>query len=635
MRTKCIGARGARRRSRQPHWFGKFSCTCLLRRGLLLIARNEDSTGISGKLGRSLLALAAASLGIVLAGQGLDSMSQEAAAARNQAAEYAAAKPKSILELQQFRQTNLLHIRSGKGADGTAMLVNLNPTINAWYLLKVAWQGGSESSYHLENPEPHSRKLTLDANYPLGIQILEGKARYSCNLFGDASLEQARNSQLFYAPLCDARLYLRNPAKGHQTNLEAAAEVFRDRVWGGEKVITVLHHVLGDTHRETADIHDGGSAVVTGDMQGAAPLPALIDAKYADRLLTPSGLGIALEASAHSGLRPGAWYSASGSPGIYVSLIAPQLIDSTILQSHKTTVNNLDTVEASALCYLIAFDLDRYELAYALGTDHPAVDWSEHIQRGVKDAKLPGPDGIGTISPLVSAGLISPEYAQRTAATFIGGFKRYHGAFKYGELASKNYGSHYGFLEDGVVFSKLQPGLATIFVLNDGSIQMKTWEAQDEQILAKVKYARQNGVPIVEFDDRSHSTVPGQLVNQWGPGNWSGSEDVKLRTMRSGIALQTNGRKRFLIYAVFSDATPSAMTRVFQAYRFRYGMPLDMNALEHTYCALYRRAGSQLVVDYLITGMSQVEKSASGQPVPRFLVDPDNRDFFYLMRRNE
>jgi len=77
------------------------------------------------------------------------------------------------------------------------------------------------------------------------------------------------------------------------------------------------------------------------------------------------------------------------------------------------------------------------------------------------------------------------------------------------------------------------------------------------------------------------------------------------------------------------------MTRVFQAYRFRYGMPLDMNALEHTYCALYRRTGSQLVVDYLITGMSQVEKSASGQPVPRFLVDPDNRDFFYLMRRNE
>ena len=174
-------------------------------------------------------------------------MSQGAVPPENQAAEYAAAVPKTIEELQQFRQTTSSHIKSDKGAEGTATLVNLNPTINAWYLLKVAWQGGSESSYHLENPEPHSRKLTLDPKYPFGIEILEGKAQYPCNLFGDGSLEQARNSQLIYAPLCDNRLFLRNPDKGHRTNLEAAAEVFRDRVWGGEKVITVFHHVLGDT----------------------------------------------------------------------------------------------------------------------------------------------------------------------------------------------------------------------------------------------------------------------------------------------------------------------------------------------------------------------------------------------------
>ena len=164
---------------------------------------------------------------------------------------------------------------------------------------------------------------------------------------------------------------------------------------------------------------------------------------------------------------------------------------------------------------------------------------------------------------------------------------------------------------------------------------MKTWEAQDDQILAKIKYARQNGVPLVEFDEQSQSTVPGRLVNSWGPGNWSGSENMKLRTIRSGAALQWNGKKRFLIYAVFSDATPSAMARVFQAYQCRYGMLLDMNALEHTYLALYRRAGSQLFVDHLIDGMSQVEKSDANGPVPRFLGYPDNRDFFYLMRRNQ
>ena len=29
--------------------------------------------------------------------------------------------------------------------------------------------------------------------------------------------------------------------------------------------------------------------------------------------------------------------------------------------------------------------------------------------------------------------------------------------------------SHYGFIENGVVFSKLQPGLATVFMLEDGA----------------------------------------------------------------------------------------------------------------------------------------------------------------------
>jgi hypothetical protein len=108
---------------------------------------------------------------------------------------------------------------------------------------------------------------------------------------------------------------------------------------------------------------------------------------------------------------------------------------------------------------------------------------------------------------------------------------------------------------------------------------------------------------------------------------------MKLRTIRGGVALQWNGKKRFLIYAVFSDATPSAMARVFQAYRCRYGMLMDMNALEHTYLALYRRAGSQLFVDYLLQGMSEVDKMNSGGEVPRFLGYPDNRDFFFIMRR--
>ena len=252
----------------------------------------------------------------------------------------------------------------------------------------------------------------------------------------------------------------------------------------GRKVIILFHHLLEDTHRETAEIHaeePGSTTAANAEMQGTLPLPADLDPKYAGQFVTPTGLGLALETSNMADLRPGAWYSASENLGIYVSVIEPEMVDGAILKSHRATVNGLDAVEASALCYLVAFDLDRFDLAYALGTEHPAVDWSDHIQRGIKDPRLPGPDGIGAIAPLVSTGLIGPEYASRTVATFTGGFKREHGAFKYGEFASKNYGTHYGFIENGVVFSKLQPGLATIFVLDDGSVQMKTWEAQDNQ----------------------------------------------------------------------------------------------------------------------------------------------------------
>ena len=580
-----------------------------------------------------------ASTGMLLMTKGRLASAEGIAAPKSRAAQHESDAAESILDLQPFRQVSSNRIKSSSGIPGTATLVNLNPAVNAWYILEVDWQDGSRSSYHLENPQPGSEQLLLDPKYPSGIALSQGNTHYSCQLFESKTngpLDQARNSQAPYASLCDGRLFLRNPVKGHRTKLEAEAEFFRTQVWGGEKVAVIFHHLLEDSHRETAKLTDasgpGGPTAGSGKVEDA-PSPALIDPKYAGRALTPSGLGITVE-NVRNGMTPGTWYSATGNPGVYVSLIEPQLIDRTILESYKDMVNALDSVEASSLCYLVAFDLDRFDLGYALGTEHPSIEWSDHIQPGMKDAKLPGPDGIGTIAPLVPTGMVSPEFVSKTVAAFTGGFKRTHGAFKSGELATKNHGSHYGFAEDGVVFSKLEPGLATIFVVDDGSVRMKTWDAQDDGILPKIKHARQNGVPVVEFDEKSEATVPGRFVSKWGPGNWSGSEEQKLRTIRAGTALLSNGRKRFLIYAVFSDATPSAMARVFQAYRCRYAMHLDMNALEHTYLALYRRVGSQLFVDYLLAGMSEVDKMDSGEEVPRFLGYPDNRDFFYVMRHD-
>lgn len=561
----------------------------------------------------------------------------QAALSTNLVKEYDAEVPKTILELQQFRLESSTRIKSREGREGVATLMNLNPAINAWFLLRVAWKDrSSDLAFHLENPEPHARKLLLDEKYP-GLVIVDGKNRYFCDLFGGGALDQAKASQRIFASLCEDRVYLRNAATGHRTRLEAATEVLREHVWGGEKIIALGHILMGDIHRETGKIEavaPAGAGAKTAGGAGGLPLPALINPTYADRSLTSSNLAIDLEGPQRTGMTPGAWYPAAGNTGVYVSILQPNLIDPAILQSHKTAVNNLDGIEASALSYLIAFDLDQFELEYALGTGHPRVEWSDHMLAQMRSPRLPGPDGIGSINPLITTGLVSPQDVSKTVATFTAGFKRAHGAFKYGELALKNHGSHYGFIENGVVFSKLQPGLATMLVLDDGSVEMKTWGEADNKLLPRIRHARQNGVPVIEFDAASHSPAPGSLVGRWGPGNWSGSEDRKLRTMRSGAALQTNHGKRFLIYAVFSDATPSAMARIFQAYRCDYAMLLDMNALEHTYLALYRRSGPQMFVDHLLKGMSEVDKSTAGELVPRFLGYPDNRDFFYLVRRN-
>jgi hypothetical protein len=549
----------------------------------------------------------------------------------SQTAQYNAEIPKTIVELQQFRRTSSLHVRSNAGKEGVATLVNLNPAVNVWFVLTVAWNGAVETAWHLENPRPRGTQILLDGKYPAGLIIAEGNNRYSCNLFGQ--LEQGRNSQLIYYPLCGGRLYLRNPAKGERTALEAATEFLRNQVWGGEKVIVLFHHLMADRYRETGEVHSGNEAA-DGTGGTASPLPALIDPGHSTRLSLPESLGISLApGAAANGMIPGAWYPTADNSGTYVSIMEPSLAAREVLDSYKNRVNVLDKVEASALCYLIAFDLSRYELGFALGTSYPGVGWSDRTLPQMKNSRLPGPDGIGSIAPLVSTGLIAPENGRRTVATFTGGFKRTHGAFRYGDLALRNHGSHYGFIENGVVFSKLEPGLATLYSLNDGSVEMKTWTDADNSLLGRIRHARQNGVPLAEFDDATQSAAPGRLVAQWGPGNWSGSENEKLRTIRGGVALQTGQGGRFLIYAVFSDATPSAMARVFQAYRCRYAMPLDMNALEHTYLALYRRSGSELLVDHLIKGMSVLDKSVSGEVVPRFLGYPDNRDFFYVMRR--
>ncbi|HEY6923536.1 MAG TPA: hypothetical protein VI653_08715, partial [Steroidobacteraceae bacterium] len=430
------------------------------------------------------------SLVLVLeAGQACGS-SASAAAQAVQLAQYDADAPKTILELQQFRRASSMAIVDPSGRHGTATLVELNPNINSWFLLRFDLENPTETRfYHLENANPRGVRVALNEGDGRGLRISSAAAGdTSCPLWSDrssASLEAARQQRLPYVPLCAGQLYLRNPVKGAYTHLEEVTNFLRDHVWGGDRIVNfVKEEFFQDQFAERGARAPGGPAspgagadAARGGSSGAAPAAdparagssgavlgpaaAQLDASAVGAAIVPAHLGLNVAASGPA-LTLGAWYPIHSAAGIWVSVIQPSAVAESIRASFRSRVSNLDAVESNAVDYLVAFDLADFDLGFVLGTDHPRVDWSGRELTGVHDAHLAGPDGIGTSAPLVRNGMVSPASTAQTAATFAGGFKREHGAFRYGALALQNHGSHYGFIEQGVVFSKLQPGLATL-----------------------------------------------------------------------------------------------------------------------------------------------------------------------------
>jgi hypothetical protein len=549
-----------------------------------------------------------------------------AAVAASQWAQYQSDAPKTILELQPFRRTETVEFAAGSDP-GAATLVDLNPQINAWFLLTLrSTATGKLLSYHLENPQPRTQMLELSRDDPYGIEIsVDGRA-LDCKLWQGGAvtpLEQAQRPGLPYAPLCGDRLFLRNEVAGSYTHLERVTNFLRDHVWGGERIVGfVRKQFYEDAFIEKADPGVGSSAGLNPNSSGGGPRAPQVTAAFTAQSVIPEHLGIDLGVGSGA-LVMGRWYPIRDEAGMFLSLVEPQAVGG----------RTLDSIEASAVDYMVALDLSRFDLGFALGTDHPRVGWSERVLPNERDSRLAGPDGIGSVAPLVVNGIVNPTLVDHVAATFAGGFKREHGAFRFGALAQRNHGTHYGFIEQGVVFSKLQPELATLFVTDDGKVQMKTWTVADAALLPHIKFARQNGVPLVEFDEKTGISSAGALVDNWGAGNWSGSDDERLRTLRAGICLQVQGETRYLVFGYFSTATPRAMARVFQAYGCRYAMHLDMNALEHTYFAVYTLKDGRIGVQHLIEGMAEVDRKGGDELAPRFLSFPDDRDFFYLTRK--
>jgi hypothetical protein len=568
----------------------------------------------------SRLSLALALAALPVAAQTFEELATQRAA-------YDEVRAKTILELQPFR-----HEVHALMPDGETPLhfVSLNPGINAWFLVEIG-EGRGRRSYHLENPDAEGQSLALVTGPALLLSGPAGEARCAPWAAEAPELDRARESGLPYAPICEGRLYLRNPVTGSRTSLERTTDFLRDYVWGGEEVVRfVRDNFFRDLALETSDtLGTGGTAAEAG------PPPAPLRVPDEERPVISTLHDFELDGTDPGRMTVGAWHPVTGLEGIFVSAIQPRQIAEEILDGPGRT-NPLDSVERGATDYMVAFDLSRFELGFALGTDHPRLDWSPRPPASVRPRGLPGPDGVGAPDPLIPLGMVSPALAGRTVASFTAGFKRQHGAFRRGPFSTINHGSHYGFIEQGVIFSKLQPGLSTLYVLDDGTIEMKSWTEEDDALLPRIRFARQNGVPLVEPHPETGERVPGELVTAWGPGNWSGSAKAELRTLRAGGCIVETEATRYLVYGYFTAATPSAMARTFLAYGCSYAMLLDMNALEHTYLALYVRGETEVHVEHLQPGMALIDrKDRQGKVIPRFLGYPDNRDLFYLMRKED
>ncbi len=250
---------------------------------------------------------------------------------------YEAEQPKTVVELQQFRSTNSIRVDLPDGTQAGVTLINLNPHVNRWYLLRII-RNGSAMRGRLSPGKPVPGASTCSARPTVTGRTgaHRGGEDMRCPLWKPLSggaLDAARRSQQVYAPLCDGRLYLRNPAKGHRTAIEAVTDFLRDKVPGGEAVVGFVRDTFfKDAFREEARTQ-AGSVPQAEAQTPDFPSPAAIDPGYADQLMMPVDLGIQLEGS-DSGMVAGRWYAVKDNAGIFVSQIQPQAVAPEILLSY-------------------------------------------------------------------------------------------------------------------------------------------------------------------------------------------------------------------------------------------------------------------------------------------------------------
>lgn len=494
-------------------------------------------------------------------------------------------------------------------------LSNLNLHINKWFLLSIK-SLGSERYLHLENPIP-SNRIELTRR---GFRFVTSKNQTQvneCALWSEDSISLVElnfenHSQTFYQ-LCDGLLYVRliKPSNTLLSMTEVTTSLLR-KTWIGEGIINFFKPVLVDLEAES----DSGikEIATTTSIAKDAGRPLAVKMRDLGKYKLVSRehqLGIELDSK--SSVNFGHWNETKMHSGVYVSMFKPGLIDKNILDHHHSLVREIKPEEKDKLVYVIAYDLSQYSIDYAVGTKHPAIN-QNHELMGVQASYN---------KHLVPIGSIPPYEIKDAIGVFIGGFKNKHGRFKHGPLKGKAY----GYIQNGVELETMSAGLATVYLDLEGQVELGKWPENrlaQKKLRKRIVSARQNGAMLIE------DKIPGPYVKNWKNGNWSGSASGLGQSLRSGICLQRGENRHYLLFMAFYSATPSTMARTMQAYSCTQGMHLDMNAHMYLHNALYTfQEAKGFKVEYLNKEMLYPK----GSKKHRFIMDNNERDFFYIKRR--
>lgn len=214
----------------------------------------------------------------------------------------------------------------------------------------------------------------------------------------------------------------------------------------------------------------------------------------------------------------------------------------------------------------------------------------------VAGTKYPG----GTLHKYGS-GIIPQNIQQsgRLIAAFNGGFQEKDG--------------HYGMYADGITYSPMKDGLATLFIYKDGKVALQKFD--QSQMSESVLVARQNGPLLITNGANSKNISKGVDL-------WAGTSSGGYVTWRSGLGITASGD---LVYAVGPSLIPTSLANALLMSGSVNAMQLDINTFWVRFM-IYTWDGEKSSYSW-----STLTKSLANGG--KQYLNGNEKDFFYLYRK--